>query len=184
VMNIAAKEKLPLVFALENNNLEAVSIHAGGFSAANTSVKDFAQIPRLFGIATQSFAPDRGLAEIFAGLQQAAAACRRGDGPQFVELMNVRWPGSNMIFSKLLTGITDIRMAWGDAPIAGEHANWIARHDPVLRMARDFVGDGILGKDDLLTLDRAIIDRIAAAARFAIDSPLPEPRSAANHVFA
>ena len=184
VMNIAAKEKLPLLFLLENNNLEAVSIHAGGFSAANTAVKDFAQIPKLFGIATRSFATDTSVADIFAGVREAAAACRAGNGPQFVELMNVRWPGSNMIWSKLLTGITDLRMAWGDATIAGDHAGWVENHDPVLRMARDFVASGIAGKDELLALDATIRDRVDAAAKFAIHSSFPEPKTAYNNVFA
>jgi TPP-dependent pyruvate/acetoin dehydrogenase alpha subunit len=184
VMNIAAREHLPLLLLLENNNLEAISIHAGGFSAATTAVRDFCDIPRLFGIATRSFGAECGVAEIFAGVGDAVAQCRAGHGPQFVELMNVRWPGSNMVFSKLLTGRTDLRMAWGDAAITGEHAGWIQRHDPVLRMARDFEADGIAGKDALLTLDDQVRDRIEAAAGFAIESPFPDPRTASDHVFA
>jgi pyruvate dehydrogenase E1 component alpha subunit len=183
-MNIAAKEKLPLLFVLENNNLEAVSIHAGGFSAANTAVKDFAQIPRLFGIKTTQLAADSSVADTYSAARAAVEQCRAGEGPHFLEIMNVRWPGSNRIWAELLTGITDLRMAWGDRPITGDYAVWNEHHDPVLRMARDFVAAGIAGKDDLLKLDESIKDRIEAAATFAAGSPFPDPGSASDHVFA
>lgn len=184
VMNIAAREKLPLLFVLENNNLEAASIHAGGFSAASTAVKDFCDIPRLFGIEAHQIAADSSIGATYAAAQAAAAQCRAGAGPCFIEVMNVRWPGSNRIWAQLLTGITDLRMAWGERPITGDYAVWNERHDPVLRMARDLVADGIAGKEQLLRLDEAVKARVEAAAAFAIDSPFPDPKSAGNHVFA
>jgi TPP-dependent pyruvate/acetoin dehydrogenase alpha subunit len=184
VFNIAAKEKLPILFVLENNNLEAISIHAGGFSAASTAVKDFCDIPRLFGISAQAIAPDCAVMTIHAQAQAALAHCRGGHGPFFLELMNVRWPGSNRVWPKLLTGVTDLRMAWGDAPISGEYAVWIERHDPVLRMARDYVGGGLASKKALLALDADVRDRIDVAVRFALDSPPPAPNTAFDHVFA
>lgn len=184
VFNIAAKEKLPILFVLENNNLEAISIHAGGFSAASTSVKDFSDIPRLFVIPSHQIAPDCSVAATYAEACAAVARCRDGGGPSFLEVMNVRWPGSNRIWPKLLTGVTDLRMAWGDAPIAGDHAVWIERHDPVLRMARDYVALDAAGKDDLLALDLSVRDRVEAAATFALESPWPEPKTALDHVFA
>lgn len=75
-------------------------------------------------------------------------------------------------------------MAWGDVPIAGDHAVWIERHDPVLRMARAYVAQGLASKDALLALDAAVMERVEAAAKFALDSPLPEPKTAFDHVFA
>src|SRR5262245_38220493 len=184
VFNIAAKEKLPILFVLENNNLEAISIHAGGFSAASTSVKDFCDIPRLFGIPFRQVPANATAAAIFADAQAAVAHCRGGAGPFFLELMNVRWPGGNRIWPKLLTGVTDLRMAWGDAPIAGDHAAWIAQHDPVLRMARDYVAQGITHKAELLALDESVRKRIETAATFALASPWPEGKTAFDHVFA
>jgi acetoin:2,6-dichlorophenolindophenol oxidoreductase subunit alpha len=184
VFNIAAKEKLPVLFVLENNNLEAISIHAGGFSAANTAVKDFCDIPRLFGIPVRAIAPDCPALTILDEARAAFAHCRSGNGPFFLELANVRWPGGNRVWSKLLTGVTDLRMAWGNAPITGDYAEWIERHDPVLRMARDYVAHGLVGREDLLRLDAAVTDRIEAAARMALASPLPPPNTAFDHVFA
>jgi pyruvate dehydrogenase E1 component alpha subunit len=121
---------------------------------------------------------------IHAAAQTAVAHCRNGNGPFFLEVMNVRWPGSNRIWPKLLTGVTDLRMAWGEAPVAGEHAVWIERHDPVLRMARDHVAQGLASKEALLALDAGVRERVAVAARFALDSPWPAPATAFDHVFA
>lgn len=184
VFNIAAKETLPILFVLENNNLEAISIHAGGFSAASTSVKDFCDIPRLFAIASHQIAPDCPVTATYAEARTAVARCRDGLGPFFLEVMNVRWPGSNRIWPKLLTGVTDLRMAWDDTSIAGDHAVWIERHDPVLRMARDYVAQGLASTDALLAMDANVREQVEAGARFALDSPWPEPKTASDHVFA
>jgi len=184
VMNIAAREKLPLLFVLENNNLEAISIHAGGFSAASTAVRDFCEIPRLFGITARQIPADASIDATYAAARAAVAQCRAGQGPCFIEVMNVRWPGSNRIWAQLLTGITDLRMAWGDRPITGGYALWNERHDPVLRMARDLVAAGLASKDTLLSLDEAVKTRVEAAAKFAVDSPFPAAESARDHVFA
>jgi pyruvate dehydrogenase E1 component alpha subunit len=184
VFNIAAMKKLPILFVLENNNLEALSMHAGGFSAANTSVRDFCDIPRLYGVAARQFTADSTLAAITTGAREAIAQCRAGDGPVFIELMSVRWPGGNMIWPKMLTGLTDLRKAWGDATVTGAHAEWTEKHDPVLRMAREFVAAGLAEKSDLLQVDREVSDRIEAAGQYALHSPYPPSSSAYDHVFA
>lgn len=184
VMNLAALQKLPILFVLENNNLGALSLHQGGFSAANTAVKDFQEIPALYGIAAQQFRDGNDIAAILAGARKAVAACRAGRGPVFLEVMSVKWPGGNRIWPEMVTGLTDLAKAWGDHPIEGAHAEWIARHDPVLRLARDAVAAGVASKAELLRLDETVCRRMAEAARFAADSPLPDPATAAAHLFA
>jgi pyruvate dehydrogenase E1 component alpha subunit len=184
VMNIAAMQRLPILFVLENNNAGSLSIHQGGFSASSTALQDFLRIPDLFGIAGQRFADGNDVAAIVAATRDAVARCHAGDGPAFFEIMSVRWTGSNRIWPQLLTGPLDLAMAWGETPTAGEHAAWFEQHDPVLRFARDTLVAGTMAPDDWLRLDRDVSARMAAAEQFALDSPWPDASSAFERVFA
>jgi pyruvate dehydrogenase E1 component alpha subunit len=183
-LNVAAMLKLPVLYILENNNLGALGLHQGGLAAANTSVRRFTQIPELYGITTRQFTDGNDVAGILAATREAIAQCHAGEGPVFIEIATRRWPGGNSIMPQLVTGVTDLAMAWGDRPITGEHASWIEQHDPLIRLARDLVGAGIVTKAEFHALDRDICGRVDAAAKFAVDSPFPEPRSAFDHVFA
>lgn len=184
VLNIAAQRKLPILFVLENNNAGSLSIHEGGFSAANTSLKNFLSIPEIFGIKGRQFADGNDVAAIVAGTREAVAQCHAGQGPAFLEIASVRWAGSNRIWPALVTGALDLRMAWGEASTAGEHAAWFEQQDPLLRFARDMLAGKTLTKEDLLRLDADVSRRMEAAEKFAVDSPWPAPGSAFEHVFA
>ena len=184
VMNIAAMRKLPVLFALENNNLGAIALHEGGYSASNSVLKRFTRIPELFGVKTMQLLAGDTLAVKLARAREAVETCRSGEGPAFCELQSVHWPGSNMVFAQMLTGVLDLRMAWGEREPQGEHASWVREHDPVLGMAREFIAAGFMDKDELLALDDRICTDVAHAAQFAIDSALPDPASAYQHVFA
>ena len=97
--------------------------------------------------------------------------------------MTRRWPGSNPLWPEPATGITDIRIATGEAQATGEHKDWIEGHDPILRIGRTLAGS-VDGKKRLMALDTAVQVRIDAAVKFALDSPLPTPETALDHVFA
>ncbi len=184
VMNIAAMQKLPVLFVLENNNAGSLSMHDGGFSAANTALQKFVRIPEIFGVQARQFADGNDVAAILEGTRQAVADCHAGHGPVFLEIMSVRWAGSNRIWPQLVTGPLDIRMAFGDVPTAGKHALWFERNDPVLRFARDTLAAKLLSKTEWLQIDQEAARRMEAAEKFAVDSPYPAPASAFDHVFA
>ncbi len=184
VMNIAAMQKLPVLFILENNNPGSLSMHDGGFSASNTALQAFQRIPEIFGVKARQFADGNDVAAILDGVRAAVANCHAGHGPAFFEIMSVRWTGSNRIWPQLLTGPLDLRMAFGEAPTAGDHADWFERHDPVLRFARDMVAAKTLIPKELRALDDKVCQQMEAAERFAVDSPFPTAASAFDHVFA
>jgi TPP-dependent pyruvate/acetoin dehydrogenase alpha subunit len=119
----------------------------------------------------------------FAAIRDAVDHCRAGKGPFFVEAVTRRWPGSNPLWPEPVTGETDIGMATGETKPSGDHADWLEKHDPVLRLGR------ALAKDDaaierIRSLDERARRRIEAAVKFAIGSPLPAARTAYDHVFA
>jgi pyruvate dehydrogenase E1 component alpha subunit len=181
-LNIAALWKLPVLFMCENNSTGSWAPGAGYPTLVHAST-DLGSIPRSVGITTVRV-DGADVAAVHAATTAAVAQCRRGEGPVFIEAMTKRWPGNNPLWPELVTGATDLRIATGEVRPSGEHADWLEHHDPVLRLARSLVQADADGKARLAALDRDTGERIAAAVRFALDSPLPEARNAFDHVFA
>ncbi len=97
--------------------------------------------------------------------------------------MTPRWAGSNPLWPELATGITDLRMATGEIACEGPHKDWYEKHDPVLRLARELAASAADARGNIHKIDDAIERTLAAATRFALESPLPAPASALRHVF-
>jgi hypothetical protein len=102
----------------------------------------------------------------------------------FIESVTKRWAGSNPLWPALSTGETDIRMATGEAPIAGEHADWYHFHDPVLRLARTLAAGGADAVGRIHFYDAEIREDMKRAIQEALESPFPEPQTALDDVFA
>jgi len=179
-LNIAALWKLPVLFVCENNSAGAWAPGQGYPTLVHAS-SDLRLIPQSVGMrAVRVDGADA--AAVHAAATEAVARCRRGEGPVFIEAMTKRWPGSNPLWPEPATGVTDIAIAAGERQAAGEHRDWIERHDPVLRLARELARAG--GVPRLRALDQAVGTRIDAAVKFALESPLPAAATACEHVFA
>jgi TPP-dependent pyruvate/acetoin dehydrogenase alpha subunit len=62
--------------------------------------------------------------------------------------------------------------------------SWYAEGDPILIFARELVKDGGVSRDEIQRLDDQILKEADSAARFALESPLPEPQQALNFAYA
>ena len=61
----------------------------------------------------------------------------------------------------------------------------VARREAELnRVCRELVAAGYASREELMTRDKDVRARIAAAADYAIASPMPNPATVSNHVFA
>ena len=183
-MNIASLMRLPVLFVCENNSADAWGSARGGYpTLVHAGGADLLQIPRALGIeAIRINGTD--CEEISAAAIAALAKCRDGSGPVFIESVTRRWAGSNPLWPALVTGETDIRMATGEAPIAGEHADWYRYHDPVLRLARSLAAQGADAVGRLHFYDAEIREDMKRAMKEALESPFPEPQTALEGVFA
>ena len=182
-LNIAALWRLPVIFLCENNSAGAMGVAKGGYPTLVHASTDLRLIPQSVGIAT--FRVDGvGAAAVYDAVTQGLALCRAGKGPVFIEAMTPRWAGSNPLWPELATGITDLRMATGEAATDGPHREWYEHYDPVLRLARALAKGGGESVRNVFALDDATRKRIAHAADFALKSPLPAPETALMHVFA
>jgi pyruvate dehydrogenase E1 component alpha subunit len=182
-MNVASLFHLPVVFVCENNSVDAWGVARGGFPTLVHAGSDLLQVPRSLGIQSVRVAGSN-CEEVREAAIAAVAKCRDGRGPVFIEAVTKRWPGSNPLWPELATGVTDIRMATGEAPMAGEHADWYRHHDPVLLLACALATQGPDAVARLHRDDAEIQDELNAAAARALESPFPEAETALAHVFA
>lgn len=182
-LNMAALWKLPILYVCENNSRGAMSAREGGFTGSTMAIEDLASIPKALRITSEvvdGADPDA----VFAAAARLADTLRVGEGPVFLEALTERWPGSRPLWPELMTGVTDIEMAWDPDRISGEYADWIRDHDPILRYAATLAGDGALDKDAIRAIDGRVRDGMEAAKAFAAASPWPEPETARAGTFA
>jgi len=179
-LNIAALWKLPVLFMCEDNSTGSWA-PGEGFPTLVHASTDLCLIPQSVGIRSIRI-DGADAATVHETVSDAVARCRRGEGPVFIQAMTKRWPGSNPLWPELATGTTDIRIVTGEAKPSGEHADWIDNHDPIVRIGRTLAAGG--GKDRMHALDAEVSKRIDAAVKFALDSPMPDAKTAFDHVFA
>ena len=180
--NVAALWKLPVVYVCENNSAGAMGPQQGGYPTAITAVESFTRLPAAYGIHSVTV-DGTDMAAVHAAAVDAVQRCRAGNGPVFIEAATVRWPGSSPLWPEPVTS-TDLTLAWETDRITGPHADWVRQCDPLLRAVRELVAHGHATRQELTGRDEAARARIAAAASFAIDSPMPTAESALDGVFA
>ncbi len=180
--NIAALWKLPVVYVCENNATGAMGPQQGGYPTATTATDSFTRLPAAYGIHCIKV-DGTDIGAVHAAAVEAITRCRAGEGPVFIEAFTTRWPGSSPLWPELAT-VTALNEAWEPERISGPNADWLRYHDPLLRAARELVEAGFASRDELLARDKAARARIAQAAEFAVESPMPDPATVAEHVFA
>ncbi len=180
--NIAALWKLPVVYVCENNSSGAMGPTQGGYPTATTATDSFTRLPAAYGIHCIKV-DGTDMQGVYAAATEAVKRCRSGNGPVFIEAFTVRWPGSSPLWPELAT-VTDLEEAWHPSRIQGPNAEWSRHNDPLLRAARELAAAGHASRDEIMARDTAARERIAKACEFAIASPMPDPATVGQHVFA
>jgi acetoin:2,6-dichlorophenolindophenol oxidoreductase subunit alpha len=180
-LNIASLWKLPVLFLCENNSAGSWAPGEGYPTLVHAST-DLCSIAQSVNIPTVRI-DGADAAAAYVALTDAVAHCRAGKGPIFIEAVTKRWPGNNPLWPEPVTGATDIAMATEERRPAGEHAEWLENHDPVLRLGRALAKD-VDSIKRLRLLDEQKRRQIEAAVEFAKHSPLPQATTAYDHVFA
>jgi pyruvate dehydrogenase E1 component alpha subunit len=176
-LNIARLWQLPLIFMMENNYRRA------GRSGSSHSAKELATVARALDVETAVIdGDDVGL--VHTTTTELTRRTRAGEGPFFVEAQTHPWPGNEGAHPKLIAGATDINWAWDASAVSESARTWYAEGDPVLIYARELVSSGGFDRDEIVALDADVRKAADAAARFAVESPLPDPKAALNFAYA
>ncbi len=182
-VNIAAMRRAPVIFLCENNSLEALGQKANEYPSSTLAAVRLTDLVDPFGVpAVAVDGTDTGAVHL--AMTEALGRARSGGGPSFIEARTVRWPGNRPLWPQLVTGETDVAMAWDAGRIPAEHERWWSFQDGLLRFLRELLAADALDRATALAIDTEARDEMAAAVTFALESPLPDPAEALDHVFA
>jgi acetoin:2,6-dichlorophenolindophenol oxidoreductase subunit alpha len=165
-LNLSALWSLPLVFVCENNGwsefVRTESLTAGQISKRADP----------FGIP-QSQVDGNDIVAVYAEVFQAVERARAGLGPTFLEMLTYRTQGH------VESELTFLPSAY--RPDA-EVEEWKLR-DPIVLLAGKLRSIGV-ESDTLADIQREVGLEADAAFQFARESPMPDPATALNDVFA
>jgi pyruvate dehydrogenase E1 component alpha subunit len=176
-LNTARLWQLPLIFLMENNYRRA------GHSGTSHSAKELSSVPRALDVET-TIIDGADVGAVYQTTSELVRRTRAGEGPFFVEARTHPWPGNDTTDPKLVAGITDVKWAWDPSGVPDNVRSWYAEGDPVLIFARELVETGGFSRDEIERFDEEVRKEADEAARFAVDSPLPDPRAALNFAYA
>ncbi|HSN05610.1 MAG TPA: pyruvate dehydrogenase (acetyl-transferring) E1 component subunit alpha [Nitrospira sp.] len=154
--NLAALWKLPVIFVCENNRYgmgtpveRAVALYT-----------DVAETARSYGITAERVDGMDVLA-VRSTMQKAAEQVRAGRGPWFIEAMTYRFMGHSMA--------DPAHGHYRTKEEVEEHR----KRDPLLVLKQTMVNQNLAVEADFKQLERDVSQVVAAAVRFADDSPFP-----------
>ncbi|MDX1483514.1 MAG: thiamine pyrophosphate-dependent dehydrogenase E1 component subunit alpha [Alphaproteobacteria bacterium] len=176
-MNLASILSLPVLFLCENNAKE------GQRPSSMLAAKALRDLPGALQIHC-IVVDGRDADAVAEAATEAVARIRDGAGPVFLQTNLERWPGSHQTKPEFPTGVTDLTLAWEEERITGAHADWVRDHDGLRAFAKTLVADGTLSREQVLAIDREVLDRLSDARAFAEASPYPEPSALLDGVFA
>lgn len=180
-MILASLWKLPILFVCENNSIPPAQRQRGQYTSSTLPAARLVDVPEALQIRTEAVdgADADALAECFG---RQVAEVRSEGAPRFVEVRCTRWPGNFPLWPELPCGPWQLDWAFGATPDRADLAAWLEQSDPLLLYLRKGVAAGEFTRDEAQALDDRARAEMAAAVRFAQDSPFPAPEEAYRHV--
>ena len=162
-MNLAAVLEVPLVVIAEHNGY-AYSTP----TSRQMKIKDLAQRAVAYGIPARIVDGNDVLA-VYEATRSAAAAARRGGGPQMIEVKTFRMKG---------------HAEHDDAGYVPKELfeEW-KRRDPIERFERHLTGEGLASQSELDAVAQELNAQLDADVDFALASPFPPPERALENVY-
>jgi acetoin:2,6-dichlorophenolindophenol oxidoreductase subunit alpha len=163
-LNLASIWRLPIVFACENN-----------LYGVNTRIWDAIPVASIAERASAYAMPGtvvdgNDLIAVYEAAQVAVDRARSGKGPSLLEFRTYRWRHH---FEADF--IPDLRPQ-------DEIEAW-KKKCPLEKLERKLLEEGILSNEDRETVNQRVLSLIEDAVKYAVDSPLPDPRDALEDVF-
>ena len=174
-LNIAKLWQLPMIFWMENN-------YRRTGRGAGHAATELTNVPKALNVET-TVIDGIDVGTVHKTAVEVVRRVRTGEGPLFVEARTHLWPGNAFAMPKLVGGVTDIAWAWNVAAAPEKVREWHKDRDPILNYVRELESAGV-SRAEIEKLDAQVCQEADAAARFALESPLPEPKAALNYAFA
>jgi TPP-dependent pyruvate/acetoin dehydrogenase alpha subunit len=163
-LNLAAIWKLPAVFVCENNRYAESTPFE--YAVAGGSVANRAAGYDIPGVLVDG----QSVLDMYEVSGEAVSRARAGDGPTLIEAQTYRYHG-HFGADNPLTYRTE------------EEEEYYKEKDCIKRLTEHLVENGIATTADLDKLDQEAIEVVAEAAKFANDSPFPNPEELFDDVY-
>lgn len=162
-LNLAAVWKLPAIFVCENNGY-GISVPTW----QSTAVEDISARAAAYAMPGETV-DGNDVEQIDGAFQRALARARAGEGPSLIECKTYRWLGH-------WTGDPQIYRT------REEVEAWKAKC-PIKRYRERLLAQGLFAAEELTAIEEAAKREAEEAARFALDSPQPDPARVLDDVF-
>jgi 2-oxoisovalerate dehydrogenase E1 component len=163
-LNMASIWKLPVVFVCENNQFATEVPFA--YAAGNPSVAGRGTSYGLPGVEVDG----NDVLAVHEAAGAAVSRARSGGGPTLLECRTYRTrPHAEGMGDFTYRSREDVE-------------GWKAR-DPLLLFRQQILDRGVASEDDLGAVEAEVDREVADAARFAEESPWPDPATACRHVY-
>jgi pyruvate dehydrogenase E1 component alpha subunit len=163
-LNMAALWKLPMIYVVENNKWAIGMSHERATSVPEIYTKGAA-----FGMPGIQVDGMDALA-VYHVAKEAVARARAGEGPTLIEALTYRFRGHS------LADPDELRPK-------EEKEFWNAR-DPIEKLGKYLVTEGLVTQAELTALDQEIQDLVDDSVEFAENSPEPDPNELRRYIFA
>ncbi|OPY89952.1 MAG: Acetoin:2,6-dichlorophenolindophenol oxidoreductase subunit alpha [Syntrophus sp. PtaU1.Bin208] len=165
-VNFAMLKKLPVIYIYENNQYSVCS-HVSARQAGDLI---FHGAPRR--LMATGIVDGNNVLAVYAAAKKAVKRARDGKGPSLIECRTYRVRGHAGAGSDEKLGYRS----------ADEIRAWEAKC-PVLRLREQLLEDAVIGREDMLEMERRIDAEIDEAFRFAQESPLPAGEDLERYLF-
>lgn len=162
-MNLAGVWRLPIVF-LASNNMYGMGTSIDRSSAVTEIYKRAAA----YNMPGKRIDGDNVL-EVEAEVAEAVEKTRAGEGPRLIEAMTYRFRGHSTADPELYRERDEVD-------------EWRQR-DPILSFRDSVVADGLVKEEEFDAIDEEIEEIVQEAARFADESPEPDPDTLYDYVY-
>lgn len=163
-INIASAFDLPVVYVCENN------VYGVGTRQCDVrNVEDIADRAAAYGIPGAAV-DGNDVVAVYEACHQAVERARAGQGPTLIECKTYRWQCH-------FEGEPDTYRP------DEEVASWMAR-EPIAPYRAKLIEQGVLTAEDAQSMENDVIAAVDEAVQFARQSPLPEPETALEGLWA
>ena len=164
-MNTAANRRLPVVFAVQDNEY-AISVPVEVQTAGGNISRLVSGFPNFHFEEIDGTDP----VATYAAFRRAVAYCRSGQGPSFVHAHVIR-PYSHSLSD-------DERLYRPDAERQRD-----AARDPLTRTQMFLIREGILDEKGINRVEKQVEDEVQQAVDRALEAPLPSPDTVERYVY-
>ena len=163
-LNMGALWKLPVIYVIVNNQV-----------GDTTPLREVIAIDNLASRASAYGMPGyqidgNDVLEVYATTAEAARRARSGEGPTLIECYTYRWEGHQLGDPQVYRTKEDVE-------------EW-KKKCPIERLRQIILSNAVADDVTLQELEDQIADKIEAAAKFAIESPEPDPATVLDYVWA